>query len=34
MREPGERYFACCIAEHDRFGGASVMALAAARTCT
>ena len=24
-REPGQRYFACCIAEHDRFGGASIM---------
>ena len=22
---PGERYAACCISEHDRFGGGSVM---------
>ena len=22
---PGERYAACCITEHDRFGGGSVM---------
>ena len=28
MRESGERYFACCMAEHDRFGGASVMVWA------
>ena len=24
-RMPGERYAACCISEHDRFGGGSVM---------
>lgn len=30
-REPGERYFACCIAEHDRFGGASVLVWAGLR---
>ena len=24
-RMPGERYAACCISEHDRFGGGSIM---------
>ena len=25
---PGERYVDCCIAEHDKFGGGSVMVWA------
>jgi hypothetical protein len=27
-RMPGERYADCCVTEHDRFGGGSVMVWA------